>query len=179
MAAKSGHGTASKPQKSPEQRDVVDDGEHDPLVLPMRKTSPTAYIAGGLGIVVVVGLVLFFSGGEENAPAAPVTPAPGAEVTKEEAKAREAHLRTTAEAFEAAAKEAPRAPPPAAPAAPAEAPPTEEPKPAESTSKKVASQAPSSSKSKAPPPKPADSGKSKKSAADLDALGADITSQLK
>jgi hypothetical protein len=176
MASKTQEGRAPSKPGTPPASVPAEDGD-DPLVLPMQKTSPTTYLAIGIGVVIIGGLVAFFSGGSEKpAPAAPTPAAQAQTMTKEEAKEREAHLRNTQAALEAVATDTPK---PAAKPTPAE-----EPTPAASeppaAPAKVAAQTPAAGKSKAAPaPKPVDTGKSKKRAADLDALGADITSQLK
>jgi len=147
-------------------------------VLPMKKTSSTALIVGGVGAVVVVGLLVFALSGGESAPAKVEATARAADaqqgMTKAEIEERQAHLKKTQAALAAAAADEEQA---AAPT-PAPAPePASEPAPAEPARTTTASK--SSKPAPAPAPAKKSGAASKKSMEGLDALGDDIASALK
>jgi hypothetical protein len=145
-------------------------------ILPMKKTSSTALIVGGVGAVVVVGLLVFALSGGESAPAKVQATEQAADakqgMTKAELEERQAHLKKTQEALVAAAADEAES---KAAAAPAPMPPPEA-EPAEPAKPATASK---SSKTPSPAPAKKSGAASKKSMEGLDALGDDIASALK
>ena len=144
---------------------MADDGNPEDA-LPIKKTSNTAYIAGGVGLVVVLGLVFGMGGGdEEDAKAKAEQTEKAADesqgMTKAEAQERAAHLKKTQAALIAAAAD----------------------DQAEEQKKNAAEAAQAEEKQAAAKPKSGPAPKprvnTKKTMNSLDGLGADITAGLK
>lgn len=139
--------------------------------LPIKKTSKAVYIGGGVGAVVILGLIVALSGGDEGAQnekaAASEKAADSAQgMTKAELEERAAHIKKTQAALLAAEQE-------------------ENVEAAQQQAAEVAKKAEAEPKAQAAAPKPA-GGAAPKPAVDkkktmnsLDGLGADITSALK
>lgn len=146
----------------------------EPYAVPIKKTSPLLYVVGG-AVVLGIGLAIAFASGgsdaEETAKQAPSEAPAG--LTKEEQKERLEHLRKTQAALQAAELEEKSA----EAAKPAPAPPATAPAPTAPAAPPANKQAAASKAPAAQAPK--NNEQAKKKAADLDALGADITSQLK
>ena len=148
-------------------------------VLPMKKTSSTALIVGGVGGVVVVALLVFALSGGESAPAKVQAKVEATEqaadakqgMTKAELEERQAHLKKTQEALVAAAADEAKSEKAAEPAPEPEAAPDEPEKPATASK--------SSKTTNSTPPAKKSGTASKKSMEGLDALGDDIASALK
>jgi hypothetical protein len=150
---------ASQPPSSAPAEDTI----------PIKKTSSTAYIVGGAGVIVVLGLVFGLSGGDDDAKAKAESTEKAADkaqgMTKAELEERQEHIkRTQAALIAAAAEEEEEAKEKKA---------AEEKKQAEEAeATAAASPQPSGGSAK----KPADK---KKTMDSLDGLGTDITSALK
>ena len=137
--------------------------------LPIKKTSNTVYIFGGVAVAAIVGLIILMSGGKEAVIEKAEETETAAEnakgMTKAEAEERAAHIQKTQAALLAADAE--------------ETADAEKQKAAEDAKKREAQAAsspapsPGASPSPAAPKKPAVNKKS------LDGLGDDITSALK
>lgn len=171
------------PSRGPQSRLSTSEGEA--YSLPIKKTNPLVYVGAGVVVLGLAGAALFTSGSDKSS--APVEPeakaGSQAPLTKEQQKERLEHLRMTQAALEAAAAEEKTAG--GAAKSPAASPATEDaPKSAApSTSKQAIASKAEAPKAEAPkseaPKKNVSNEQAKKKAADLDALGADITSALK
>lgn len=142
--------------------------------LPIKKTSSAVYIGAGVGAVVIIGLVVALSGGEEakNDKAVATEKAADAAqgMTKAELEERAAHIKKTQAALYAAEQEE------NAEAAQQKA--AEDSKKAEAESQAQAA-APQPAASGGAPKPAASNVNKKKTMSSLDGLGADITSALK
>ncbi len=170
MVQQSRRPSSGRPSQSQGSSPASQAGGDETYAVPIKKTSPLLYVVGG-AVVLGIGLAIAFASGgsDAEAQAKKVTPEASDGLTVEQQKERLEHLRKTQAALQAAeleeknaeaAKPAP-APEPAAPAT------TQAPKQAAAAPKAPAASAPKNTE------------QTKKKAADLDALGADITSQLK
>lgn len=180
MASRSPQGPEHSRSRSEARRDPALEADEEPFVLPLRKTSPLAYVVGAGVAVIALGLILFAARSTETktevaAEAAPTSsevkpaePSPSAPDVSAPSAApiQVAPSQLPAESAQEAAPEP----------APASGPETEK-------APKVAAQSgstkPKSTVTPTPAKKPATAAQSSKKASALDALGADITSQLK
>lgn len=137
--------------------------------LPIKKTNPVAYVVGGVAVLVVLGLVIGMSGGDDEEQKAKAESseksADAAQgMTKAELEERQAHILKTQAALAAAGAEEER---------------DAAQKNAEAQKKQeqaTAATAPADKPAGAPAKKPVDKKKTMNS---LDGLGSDITSALK
>lgn len=161
--------SSGRPSQSRGSSPASQAGGDETYAVPIKKTSPLLYVVGGL-VVLGIGLVIAFTSGGSDAEeqAKKVTPEPSEGLTVEQQKERLEHLRKTQAALQAAELEE-KAAEAAKPA------PSPEPAPATTQAPKQAAAAPKAPAAAAPK----NNEQAKKKAADLDALGADITSQLK
>lgn len=154
------------------------------FVLPIRKTNPLIYVGAVVVALGIIGAVVFSGSGTPSSSPDPEVKTSGdstAPLTKEEQKERLEHLRKTQAALEAAAvEEKASGASTKAPSAPTSSP--QEPvraAPPPASNKQAVAPKSEPAQAETPPKKSGSSEQSKKKAADLDALGADITSALK
>ena len=142
--------------------------------IPMQKTSPTVYIAVGVGVVALVAVLGVTLGGDSEAEKKAAEIKAQAEALERDpgmtAKEHREHMKTTAKAFALAEERAKEK------KAQAEQRKAQE---EQRKSAQVAAAAPPPGAAAAPPPKPKVSTKAKKKQMDsLDSIGSDITSAL-
>lgn len=169
MVQQSRRPTSGRPSQSQGSSPASRVSGDEPYAVPIKKTSPLLFVVGG-AVVLGIGLAIAFASGGSDAEetAKQVSSEAPAGLTKEEQKERLEHLRKTQAALEAAELEEKSA----EAGKPAPAPAPEAPTAPPANKQAAAPKAPAA-------PAPKNNEQAKKKAADLDALGADITSQLK
>lgn len=150
--------------------------------IPMKKTSPTTWVAVGGGVLILGLLLVWGSSGGESTKASAEPAKEAAGEPRLSAKEAQEHLLKTQKAMAAAQEEAAQAearakPPEAEEAAPEPAAP--EPASPEAAAPRAPAPKAVASQDSKPPAKAVSPQQSKKKMDSLDSLGADITSALK